>query len=202
MTHRIGRFINEDNVVSQIGGDIRGYNLFSYCMNNPVNHSDSSGNWSKTISTLVDIAKKSLEETIRITMLAISKSSKTSHNLNERPYKGEPGSTYKAPNGDTRTYGSDGKPQHDYDHSDHGNPKNHPHDENGGHNHDWVNGKRGKAYVSETNDPVKGFALAAACAIGAFIVAADDITGFGTADDALLGPLGAGFEQGIIMIFG
>lgn len=28
-----------------VGGDIRGYNLFSYCMNNPVNMSDPSGHW-------------------------------------------------------------------------------------------------------------------------------------------------------------
>ena len=41
----VGRFISPDRVVSDIGGDIRGYNLFVYCFNNPVNLSDSGGNW-------------------------------------------------------------------------------------------------------------------------------------------------------------
>lgn len=31
--------------MSGIGGDMRGYNLFAYCFNNPVNLSDSTGNW-------------------------------------------------------------------------------------------------------------------------------------------------------------
>lgn len=44
------------------------------------------------------------------------------HDKNRRPYIGKPGSTYVAPNGDRRTYGNDGKPKRDYDHSDHGNP--------------------------------------------------------------------------------
>jgi hypothetical protein len=28
-----------------VGGDILGYNLFAYCLNNPVNYSDQGGNW-------------------------------------------------------------------------------------------------------------------------------------------------------------
>ena len=43
----IGRFINADGEISGVGGDIRGYNLFSYCFNNPVNMSDSTGSWPK-----------------------------------------------------------------------------------------------------------------------------------------------------------
>ena len=41
----LGRFINADGVFSDVGGDIRGYNLFAYCMNNPVNMFDPTGNW-------------------------------------------------------------------------------------------------------------------------------------------------------------
>ncbi|MEE0946698.1 MAG: RHS repeat-associated core domain-containing protein, partial [Acutalibacteraceae bacterium] len=41
----VGRWINADGVISGIGTDIRGYNQFAYCFNNPVNMSDPSGNW-------------------------------------------------------------------------------------------------------------------------------------------------------------
>ena len=41
-----GRFISADGEIASIGSDILGNNLFSYCMNNPVNRSDQDGNWS------------------------------------------------------------------------------------------------------------------------------------------------------------
>ena len=44
------RFINADGELSQIGGDILGYNLFTYCFNNPVNMNDPSGEWPKWLS--------------------------------------------------------------------------------------------------------------------------------------------------------
>ena len=124
----------------------------------------------------------------------------TPHDENRRPNTGEPGSTYRAPNGDTRTYGPDGNPEHDYDHGDHGRPDKHPHDSNGGHNHDWKNGKRGPAYA-DAMKPVLGVVIVAACVIGVIAVAADDTTGVGIADDFLFGPLGAGIREGLIMIF-
>ena len=43
----IGRFINSDGEISEIGGEILGYNTFAYCQNNPVNSDDSNGNWPK-----------------------------------------------------------------------------------------------------------------------------------------------------------
>lgn len=125
----------------------------------------------------------------------------SSHDDNRRPYTGKPGSTYTAPNGDSRTYGPDGTPEHDYDHDDHGRPDKHPHDSNGGHNHDWENGVRGPAY-SIGWEPIAGAALVTVCVIGIVVVAADDATGIGVADDFLFGPLGAGVEKGLIMIFG
>ena len=44
--------------------------------------------------------------------------------------------------------------------------------------------------------------LVAVCAIGIVIVATDDATGIGVADDFLFGPLGVGIGEGIILIFG
>ena len=43
----MGRFINAD-AADCLGadGDILGYNLFAYCMSNPVNRLDVNGNWS------------------------------------------------------------------------------------------------------------------------------------------------------------
>ena len=36
-----------------MGGEVLGYNLVAYCMNNPVNMSDPSGNWPKWATKLV-----------------------------------------------------------------------------------------------------------------------------------------------------
>ena len=47
-----GRFINADSVIADVGGDLRGYNLFVYCFNNPVNMSDALGNWPKFVEEL------------------------------------------------------------------------------------------------------------------------------------------------------
>ena len=38
-----------------IGGDVRGYNLFSYCMNNPVNMSDPTGCWPSWIGKAIAV---------------------------------------------------------------------------------------------------------------------------------------------------
>ena len=40
-----GRFVNADAELAGIGDSVTGYNLFTYCFNNPVNMDDPSGNW-------------------------------------------------------------------------------------------------------------------------------------------------------------
>ena len=192
----IGRFLNADRVISGSGKSIHGLNLFIYCLSNPVNLIDNTGYLPQA---LFDAATAGLS----IAKAAIEKSA-SSHDVNRRPNSGEPGSTWEAPNGDKRTYGPDGRPQHDYDHDDHGFPDKHPHDENGGHNHDWDWSKtppRGDPYAFNW-EPVIGVALVAVCVVGIIIVAADDATGIGVADDFLFGPLGTGVGEGLILIFG
>lgn len=105
-----------------------------------------------------------------------------------------------APNGDTRTYGKDGTPSQDYDHSDHGNPKWHPHDEKGGHKHDWVDGKRGPAHLSIKNK-LTGAGIVVICSLGVAYVALNDLSGAGTMDDYLMAPLVSGIREGVIRIF-
>ena len=50
---KVGRWINADNQIAGVGGEVLGYNMFAYCMNNPVNMSDPSGNWPKWATKLV-----------------------------------------------------------------------------------------------------------------------------------------------------
>ncbi len=42
VTHR---FINADNQIVGVSGDVSGYDLFEYCNNNPVKLTDASGEW-------------------------------------------------------------------------------------------------------------------------------------------------------------
>ena len=49
----ICRWINADNQIAGVGGDILGYNMFAYCFNNPVNMYDPTGNWPKWAKNLL-----------------------------------------------------------------------------------------------------------------------------------------------------
>ncbi|MBP3336727.1 MAG: DNRLRE domain-containing protein [Ruminiclostridium sp.] len=51
----IGRFINADGEISDVGGNVLGYNLFAYCFNNPVNMDDPTGQWPKWIGKAVAV---------------------------------------------------------------------------------------------------------------------------------------------------
>ena len=58
----VGRFLSADSTISGVGGDIRGYNLYSYCMNNPVNMSDPDGNWPKWVQRIGNKVKKTVSK--------------------------------------------------------------------------------------------------------------------------------------------
>ena len=49
----IGRFINADGLIDQ--SSVLGYNLFAYCHNNPVNMSDTTGQWPKWIGKAIAV---------------------------------------------------------------------------------------------------------------------------------------------------
>ena len=98
-----------------------------------------------------------------------------------------------------------------------GQPNRHPHDEQGGHNHDWTDGKRGPAYVPENEkafggndlqaminpgDIMLGAGLVFIAGVGIAFVAADDATGIGVIDDVLYGPLAGMFGEGLRLLAG
>ena len=39
--------------MANVGGNVLGNNLYAYCFNNPVNLTDSSGNWPQWISDVI-----------------------------------------------------------------------------------------------------------------------------------------------------
>ena len=176
--------------------------MFAYCLNNPINMSDLTGNWPEWIKEIVGVAKQAVKALEQFAKSFVKNDYYFSNTTpNRRPNTGKPGSTYTAPNGDKRTYGPDGKPTRDWDHDDHGAPNKHPHDSNGGHTHDWENGIRGPAHIEQIK-PIVGVAVVALCSVGMAFVVANDTTLVGIIDDFLIGPLGAGIGEGTIMIFG
>ena len=207
----IGRWINADDAIAGVGGDIRGYNLFAYCMNDPVNMSDHTGHWPQWIknaaSAVVNAVKKAVTVVANTVKSAVSSASNIlKASSNSLPKKGKPGSSQTLPNPDgtpkqKRWYGPDGNPERDRDY-------NHPGNMPFPHDHEWKNGERGKEHLlpdpsyKMSWEPVIGAGLVVICAVGIIAVAADDLTGVGVADDFLFGPLGAGVGEGLIMIFG
>ena len=207
----IGRWINADDAIAGVGGDIRCYNLFAYCMNDPVNMSDHTGHWPQWIknaaSAVVNAVKKAVTVVANTVKSAVSSASNIlKASSNSLPKKGKPGSSQTLPNPDgtpkqKRWYGPDGNPERDRDY-------NHPGNMPFPHDHEWKNGERGKEHLPPDPsykmswEPVIGAGLVVICTVGIIAVAADDLTGVGVADDFLFGPLGAGVGEGLIMIFG
>ncbi|ELP58541.1 putative cell wall associated protein [Clostridium pasteurianum DSM 525 = ATCC 6013] len=59
-----GRFINADAAVGSIG-ELISHNMFVYCLNNPVNMSDPSGNW-PSFSNIIKAAKKVINTFVNV----------------------------------------------------------------------------------------------------------------------------------------
>ena len=195
----IGRFINADGFITT-GQGVLSHNMYAYCNNNPVMFSDPSGYRLGAAGVVLGagyLARSMCES--QATDIVDSNDINYQANINRRPYTGKPGSTYTAPNGDKRTYNSDGLPERDYDHSDHGNPGKHPHDENGGHTHDWKDGVRGPAHKISW-EPVIGVVLVTTCTIGIVYVVSNDVTGLGIMDDCLLAPIGYAMNMGMSLL--
>ena len=51
-----GRFLNADKFVTT-GQGVLSYNMFAYCLNNPVNFSDSTGHWRERIEKIIGFIK-------------------------------------------------------------------------------------------------------------------------------------------------
>ena len=206
----VGRFINADSAISGVGGDIRGYNLYSYCMNNPVNMSDPDGNWPKWVTNIGNAVKKVFNNVVSKVKSVVSSVKSSIRNAakgksNSLPTKGQPGSSQTLNNPDgspkqKRWYGPDGTPERDRDY-------NHTGDMPFPHDHVWDNGRRGKEHLPPSPDyafsldPLLGTALVGVCTIGIAAVALDDLTGIGVADNGLMVPLSAGVGKGLVMIF-
>ena len=128
ITHR---FINAD-VGILLDDNCVSYNLFAYCLNNPITYSDPLGlcasAWAKGFQGpcpgqgkpgCMDYKAES----------------------NDVPYKGEPGSHVVSPDGTKeRVYGPDRLPSRDRHHTNHGNPAKHPYVP---HDHDWYEDENG-----------------------------------------------------------
>ncbi len=46
----IGRWISADDQIAAPGGALRGYDLYSYCMNDPIGRSDDEGEWPRAFT--------------------------------------------------------------------------------------------------------------------------------------------------------
>ncbi|NLE05802.1 MAG: RHS repeat-associated core domain-containing protein, partial [Crenarchaeota archaeon] len=56
-----GRFLNADGVISGVGGNISGNNMFAYCFNNPISMIDANGHWPKWVSGTLNVVGGSLQ---------------------------------------------------------------------------------------------------------------------------------------------
>ena len=184
-------------------------NLFLYCQNNPIRHSDATGclpddrqiQNAAIYSAGGNIAMCGYSNNIRVTSTI-----NTYALAQSLPPTGEPNSTQTLNNPDgtpkqKRWYGPDGRAEWDRDY-------NHPGDMPFPHDHEWTDGNRSKDHLPPSPnyniswDLIIGVGLTSICLIGVAIVLADDITVVGIADDFLLVPVCAGLDAGLVLLCG
>jgi len=61
----ICRFINADGYISGVDGEVDGYNLYLYCINNPIILTDSSGCWPQWIKNAASWVNKNIIQPIK-----------------------------------------------------------------------------------------------------------------------------------------
>ena len=66
----MGRFINADSVTST--GGLLGSNLFAYCLNNPINMTDDSGNWPELSTIFTNMAVAALAVATAAAVLTVA----------------------------------------------------------------------------------------------------------------------------------
>ena len=70
----VGRFLNADSVIPDVGGNIKGYNVFVYCINDPTNMVDSSGFYPKSMRDKLATYEKAKQKIQKTTNTAESSS--------------------------------------------------------------------------------------------------------------------------------
>ena len=169
--------------------------------------SDSVGCWPEWIENAVEWANEKIVRPVIDFVAPAASISLVATIVRSLPLRGNPNSSQTLHNPDgtpkqKRWYGPDGNAIRDRDYNHTGDNLPFPHD------HEWEDGERQTEHLPPSPDyqfsseTFMGVGLVAACTIGMVVIAADDLTGVGVADNALLIPLGTGVSSGLSMIFG
>ena len=175
------------------------YNLYAYCLNNPVNRFDDGGNlslpnWAKVAFGIVNTVKSAV----------LPSSTDAKARPNSLPPKGVPGSNQTLPNPDgtpkqKRWYGPDGYLERDRDY-------NHPGNMPFPHDHVWNNGKRGREHLPpdpryKTNyDHVNGIGVIVIYTLVIVVTLFDNVVRIKFNGGYRFRPLGTFVGKGLIMI--
>ena len=210
----ICRFVNADGYAST-GQGLLGNNMFAYCLNNPVSNVDSSGSIPMRVKLYSDCGISTSVSSSTTNSLSVIGSSQEHSNDYVNPKKiPNPKSGYvppkknpnpqkvKNPNGPGRGWpANDGGvwvPDNNMD----GGPGWVVQYPGGGHEHHYPDGK--VRTHNETNNALLRGLLGGGIMIGSgvaiIIIAVDDLTGIGIADDFALPPLLAIFSEGVGII--